>query len=74
MLKNQGNEHVKNQNYNEAINSYADALRICHPIYLMECPGELIEQFKQLNINVLNNLSFSYLNVGEFNECISFGN
>ena len=46
MLKNQGNEYVKQGNFKDAINTYADALRLCHPVYLMECPSELIDGFK----------------------------
>lgn len=74
MLKSLGNDSVKNVKYMEAINYYVDALSICHPVYTMECPQELKEQFKTLNLQLLNNLSFCYFNMRDYNKCISTAN
>jgi hypothetical protein len=34
MLKKEGNDYVKKSDYENAVNSYVNSLRLCHPMYL----------------------------------------
>jgi tetratricopeptide (TPR) repeat protein len=56
--------------YNEAILKYQDALSLCEPYYVMQCPDELVKQFIQLKIQCVSNLSLCFLNLNEVGQCI----
>ncbi|CAK72649.1 unnamed protein product (macronuclear) [Paramecium tetraurelia] len=73
-LKNQGNQCFQLKIYGRAIEQYNLSLGLCDPYYLMQCPEEQLQQFKKLRINLLSNLSACYLNLGDFNSCITHAN
>ncbi|CAD8136471.1 unnamed protein product [Paramecium octaurelia] len=73
-LKNQGNQCFQLKNYGRAVEQYNLSLGLCDPYYLIQCPEEQLQQFKKLRINLLSNLSACFLNLGDYNSCITHAN
>lgn len=62
---------VNNKDYIGAIQKYSEGLQDCRPFYLMSCPEELLKEYVQLCNNLLNNIALCYLNIHEYDLCIS---